>query len=93
MEGIEKYALIAAAAALFFWPQIQAFLKQQKEPAKSSPSPTAPKSRTVGSDRGEWLQDLLGMQRVLESNGQKEAADLISQAMVKIVGMKDGGQE
>ena len=102
MDIDPKYLLIGVAAAALFWPQLQILLKQATSggvssiaatnPATTGGSatpPSSPQSRVVGSDRGAWLQDLLGMQRVLEQNGQKEAADLISQAMVKIVGMKD----
>ena len=94
MGDLEKYGLIAAAAALFFWPQIQAFLKKTGSqpsptlsPEKSAGSPVTT-SRTVGSDRSEWITDLLAMQRVLQANGQSKAADLIAESMVLIVGMK-----
>ena len=86
---IEKYGLIAAAVALFFWPQIQKFL-QSKGPAQEAKgsAPGNVNSRTVGSDRSEWVADLMAMQRVLQSNGQNKAADLIAESMVLIVGMK-----
>lgn len=88
MGDIEKYALLAAAAALFFWPSIQKFLQQQKAPPKPE-SAGVVISKTVGSDRNEWIADLLNMQRVLVANNQKKAADLLSQAMVLLVGMED----
>ena len=79
--------LIAGAAAVMFYPQIMSFLSSLK--AKATPesvSPSMPKSRPVGSEPSDWIVDLYSLQKVLIANGQKDAADLLSQAMTKIIG-------
>jgi len=86
--------LIGAAVAVVFLPQIVAFAKGFLEKAKSAapaPSSSSVTSRPVGSEPADWINDLYSLNKVLIANGQKEAADLLSQAMVKIIGAPSGG--
>jgi len=77
--------LIGGALAVFFGPQVLAYFKQMTP--KVSPQQTSPpKSRAVGSEPADWINDLYSLQKVLVANSQKDAADLLSQAMVKIIG-------
>lgn len=89
----EKLLLVAAAAAVVFFPQIKAAFLSLKpvSPTEPAGSPSAPKSRPVGSERADWVVDLLSLQKVLEANGQGDAASLVSQAAVKIIGAPAGG--
>lgn len=77
--------LLAGAAVVMFYPQIMSFLASLKSKAAPT-SPTSPKSRPVGSEPADWIVDLYSLQKVLIANGQKDAADLLSQAMTKIIG-------
>lgn len=84
---IKTIGLIGGAAAVMFWPQISSFLGGLKAKAASpAPRPAGPQSRSVGSEPADWINDLYALQKVLIANSQKEAADLLSQAMVKIIG-------
>ena len=89
--------LISAAVAVVFFPQILAAAKGFLADAKPArrPSKSPPRSSVVGSDPSEWINDLYAIQKVLDANGQKEAASLISQAMVKIIGVptNSGGRK
>lgn len=79
--------LIAGAVAVMFYPQIIAFLGGLKEKATPPATrPSGPQSRSVGSEPSDWIVDLYALQKVLIANGQKDAADLLSQAMTKIIG-------
>lgn len=92
MPDTQTLVIIAAGLAVLFWPQVTAYLKSHKPPlpvALPLASSAPPQSRTVGSDRAEWIADLLAMQRVLSANGQEKAADLLAQSMVLIVAAKD----
>jgi hypothetical protein len=77
--------LIAGAAVVVFFPQIMEFLKGLRPAAPTAP-PVATKTRPVGSEPADWINDLYALQKVLIANGQKEAADLLAQSMVKIIG-------
>lgn len=77
--------LIGGALAVFFGPHLLAYIKQMAPKAIQQES-SSPKSRAVGSEPADWINDLYSLQKVLVSNGQKDAADLLSQAMVKIIG-------
>jgi hypothetical protein len=86
----QKILLIAAAVAVVFLPQILAFMKDKLHFAPVSAvqvgQVSAVQSRSVGSNPSDWLNDLYALRSVLLSNDQKEAADLLSQAMTKIIG-------
>ena len=83
----QKILLIAAAVAVVFLPQILVFMKDKLHLAPVSPvQVSAVQSRSVGSNPSDWLNDLYALRSVLLSNDQKEAADLLSQAMTKIIG-------
>jgi len=83
--------LAGAAVAVVFYPQIVEFVKGFLKKAPSTPQ-SAVQSRSVGSSPSDWINDLYALRGVLLSNDQKEAADLLSQAMSKIIGadMKGG---
>lgn len=76
--------LIAGAGVIVFFPQIAEFVKGFLKKAPSLPSVV--QSRSVGSNPSDWINDLYALRGVLLSNDQKEAADLLSQAMTKIIG-------
>lgn len=75
----ENVALIAAGAALIFWPQISPMLKQFKMPAGGKPAEPA------GTDRTAAVGELLKLQDVSRALGKPKAADLIGSAIVEIV--------
>jgi hypothetical protein len=77
--------LIGGALAVFFGPQVLAYIKQMAPKATQQES-SSPKSRTVGSEPADWIVDLLHLKKVLDANGQTEASSLISQAATKIIG-------
>ena len=79
--------LIAGAGVIVFFPQIAEFVKGFLKKAPSIPSSVqVVQSRSVGSSPSDWINDLYALRGVLLSNDQKEAADLLSQAMTKIIG-------
>lgn len=82
----EKLVLIAAAVGVVFLPQIMALLKGFAGKSAPAPDRAGPQSRSVGSDPADWIADLYALQKVLIANGQKDAAELVSQSMVKIIG-------
>lgn len=79
-----------AAAAVLFWPQLRgalaSFLPALGPAAPPVASGTVAVSRPVGSSRADWIADLIALQAVLDSNGQAEAAQLVAQAAVKVIG-------
>ena len=84
---IKTIGLIGGAVAVMFWPQISSFLGGLKAKAASpAPRPAGPQSRSVGSEPADWVVDLFALQNVLLANNRNDAADLVSQAIVKIVG-------
>jgi carboxylesterase type B len=88
----QKVLLIAAAVGVVFLPQIAAFAKGLLDKAKAqSPVPSSVNSRAVGSDRADWVADMLALQKVLDANGQIEAASLIAQAAVRVIGAPNAG--
>lgn len=82
-----KIYIAACAIGAFFWPQIKAQLLAFLPSIPAIPStPSAVVSKTVGSSRADWIADLIALQSVLESNGQSDAAGLVAQAAVKVIG-------
>lgn len=82
-----KIYLAFGAAAAFFWPQIKAYLTTLIPALPAIPAtPSTVVSKTVGSGRADWIADLIALQNVLDSNGQGEAAALVAQAAVKVIG-------
>lgn len=80
--GIEKIALIAAAVAVVFWPQIAAAAKHLRGAASawgaSTPTPAGP-------SRSGVVVQLLDIQSSLEADGKANAAKLVGQAVVELV--------
>lgn len=86
----EKILLAAVAAAVVFWPQIRpmlsAFLPAAASAASEPVTNAVVSSKPVGSSRADWIADLIALQGVLDSHGQSEAASLVAQAAVKVIG-------
>lgn len=85
----QTIVLIAGAVVVLFFPQLKAAaekLMHHDAPGGPSVPRRTTQSRSVGSEPSDWINDLYALQKVLIANGQKEAADLLAQAMVKIIG-------
>ena len=87
----QKILLIIGAAVVVFLPQIVATAKSVFESVRtklskpaSKPKATPPKE-TINTEPADWINDLYTIQQILLINERKEAADLLGQAMVKII--------
>ena len=74
----EKIAVVAAAAAVVFWPQ----LRMVWERARLAGGKAA---AAGGPDRDRTIQTLLTTQDAARDLGSSKAADLIGQAIVQLV--------
>jgi len=87
----QKILLIIGAAVVVFLPQIVATVKSVFESVKTRLSKTAGKSKatppkeTINTEPADWINDLFTIQQILLMNDRQEAADLLGQAMVKII--------
>jgi hypothetical protein len=77
--SIEQLALVAAAALVVLWPQIQAQLTNLRLGAASR---TTPLPR---GGRAEWVATVLALQDELTATGRDKAALLAGQLVVEIV--------
>lgn len=85
----EKIALIAAALAVVFWPQIWPLV--QRFTAQRQAAPQAP---AAGANRSRVVTDLLRLQDSSRALGKPAAADLIGAAIVELVSeAKPGGKK
>lgn len=94
----QKILLIVAAIAVVFFPQVINLVSLVKSKLsglwsdiQNRPSPVTP---TVDTNPADWVNDLFALQQTLSANDRKEAADLVGQAIVKLVSSsvtKNGG--
>ena len=75
----EKIALIAAAIAVVFWPQIWPAIQRFTSQRSAAPAPAA------GANRSRVVTDLLRLQDSARALGKPAAADLIGSAIVELV--------
>ena len=77
---LEQLALVAAALAVVFWPQIQATFEHLRQGAAAR-MPPAP----GGGGRARWVATVLALQDELAASGRDKAANLAGQLVVEIV--------
>ena len=75
----EKIALIAAAIAVVFWPQIWPAIQRFTPQRSAAPAPAA------GGNRPRVITELLQLQDEARALGKPAAADLIGSAIVELV--------
>ena len=88
MGDNEKMLLVAAAVVVIFFPKIMEFSKKALEKLKTNK--VAQKNST---EKSGWVTDLLAIQHTLEVNGETEAANLVAQAAVEVIGVPDVKEE
>ena len=77
---IEQIALAAAAAAVMFWPQIQAQLQHLRQGAAARmPLPPG------GGGRAQWVPTVLTLQDDLAAAGHAKAAAMAGQLAVELL--------
>jgi len=86
----QKILLIAGALALIFMPQALAVVRSTIENIKAKIVKSKPKVKVkeepqINTAPADWINDLYTIQQVLIINNRSEAADLLGQAMVKII--------
>jgi hypothetical protein len=76
----EQLALVTAALAVVFWPQIQATFEHLRQGAAARmPLPPG------GGGRAQWVATVLALQDQLTAAGRDKAAALAGQLVVEIV--------
>jgi hypothetical protein len=80
---IEQLALAGIAAAVMFWPQIQAQLANLHLGAVQR---NAPPPGGSGVGRSQWVPMVLALQDELAASGRSKAATLAGQLVVEIIG-------
>lgn len=87
----QKALLVLAAVVVVFLPQILAvipvvtnFVKNLLK-TKPKPAPLPLPDKEVSPDPAQWINDLYALQQMLMLNNKKDAADLVGQAIIKLV--------
>lgn len=84
----QKILILAAALAILFLPQsVQLFTYFKNKVIGVLPILTThqPSEEVVDTHPAVWVNDLFALQQILLSNDRKDAADLVGQAIVKLV--------
>ena len=76
---LEQMALVAAAAAVVFWPQLQAAFESLRH---ASVPRTAP---VHGGGRAQWVPTVLALQDDLAAAGRDKAAAMAGQLAVELL--------
>lgn len=75
---LEQMALVAAALAVVFWPQLQAY-------AQTFRHAVVPRMAPPSGGRAAWVATVLALQDELAAAGRDKAATLAGQLVVEIV--------
>lgn len=85
----QKILLLVAALALLFLPQLMLLLSAIKAKLLALLPVTKPVNPAYDTvevpNPAEWVNDLFALQQILLANDRKDAADLVGQAIVKLV--------